>query len=69
VLLSLLGKLLPLGLEMQTTLHLPQSSLSTFFSWLCGFWGEALNDITNTLLPNDHSNCNGDKSFWRCGMD
>jgi len=69
VLLSLLGQLLPLGFEMQTTLNLPKSSLSTFFSWLCGFWGEALNDITNTLLPNDHSNCNGDKSSWRCGMD
>jgi hypothetical protein len=62
VLLSLLGQLLSLGLEMQESLHLLQSSLSTPFSWLCGFWGEALDEVANTLLPNDHSNCSGGKS-------
>jgi hypothetical protein len=37
MLISLLGQLLPLGLERKTTLHLPHSSLSTLLSSLCGF--------------------------------
>jgi hypothetical protein len=51
----------PLGLyllpefDAREAIHLLYSLISTLFSWLCGLWGEALGEVTNTLLPNVHS--------------
>jgi hypothetical protein len=54
---------------MQTTPRPLQSPLCTLLSWLCGLWGEALDEVANTLLPNDHSTWSGGKSCWHYCMD
>ena len=53
-----------LGMNIQGTLHPLYSSLSTLFSWLCCFWGEGMDEFTNTFLPNGHSTCSGGKNSW-----
>jgi hypothetical protein len=47
----------------------PYSSLSTLFSWLCGFWGEALDEVTNTFLPNVHLTSSSGKNSCCFYMD
>ena len=63
ILPSLLVKLLLIGLDIKDTLHLLWPPLSTLFSWLCGYWGEALDEFLNTFLPIEHSNYGDGKSL------
>jgi hypothetical protein len=51
---------------MQETIHHIHSSLPTLFSLLCKLLGEVLNEVTNTLFPNAHSNCSGGKISCYC---
>jgi hypothetical protein len=51
---------------MQGNLHHIYSSISTLFSSLNDLWVQALDEVTNTFLPNVHSTCKDGKSSCCC---